>query len=136
MTSYPADGQHGKIVWARLADAGLACSGPAIAYYEDSKARDGAIVVHAAVQIAAEPGDKHGRRGQAKSADLKSHGGRSARPCGHCRGSRRPEGGQCRVLVMPWSVPDYGDWRRLEAPARGRLAPPRDPHGGVGPVVR
>jgi len=43
-----------------LATAGIGAAGPAIAYYEDRPPGDGAIVVHAAVPVAAEPGGDHG----------------------------------------------------------------------------
>ena len=43
-----------------LASAGITPAGPAIAYYEDSPPGDGAIVVHAAVPVVAEPGGDHG----------------------------------------------------------------------------
>jgi DNA-binding transcriptional MerR regulator len=42
-----------------MADAGVSAAGPAIAYYEDSPAGDGAIVVHAAMPVVAEPGGEH-----------------------------------------------------------------------------
>jgi DNA-binding transcriptional MerR regulator len=45
-----------------LADAGVCAAGPATAYYEDAPAGDGAIVVHAAVPVVAEPGGDHGFR--------------------------------------------------------------------------
>jgi DNA-binding transcriptional MerR regulator len=38
-------------LWQRMAGAGVAAAGPAIAYYEDAPAGDGAIVVHAAVPV-------------------------------------------------------------------------------------
>jgi DNA-binding transcriptional MerR regulator len=38
-------------LWQRMASAGVAAAGPAIAYYEDAPAGDGAIVVHAAVPV-------------------------------------------------------------------------------------
>ena len=41
-------------LWQRLASAGVAAAGPAIAYYEDAPAGDDAIVVHAAVPVVAE----------------------------------------------------------------------------------
>ena len=44
-------------LWQRMASAGVAAAGPAVAYYEDTPAGDGAIVVHAAV-----PGRRRGRR--------------------------------------------------------------------------
>jgi MerR family regulatory protein len=40
----------------RMASAGVTAAGPALAYYEDTPAGDGAIVVHAAVPVAAETG--------------------------------------------------------------------------------
>ena len=46
-------------LWPRVCRAGLP-SGPAIAYYADSGARAGAVTVHAAVQVTAEPGDLAG----------------------------------------------------------------------------
>jgi DNA-binding transcriptional MerR regulator len=46
-------------LWQRMASADIAPSGPALAYYEDSPAGDGTIVVHAAVQVAVAPdGDR------------------------------------------------------------------------------
>jgi DNA-binding transcriptional MerR regulator len=39
-------------LWQRLANAGICKSGPALAYYEDAPADDGAVVVHAAVPVA------------------------------------------------------------------------------------
>ncbi|MGI8697234.1 MAG: GyrI-like domain-containing protein, partial [Mycobacteriales bacterium] len=44
----------------RLREAGLAPSGPGIAYYEDCTDGDGAVVVHASVPVTAEPRDGHG----------------------------------------------------------------------------
>jgi len=38
-------------LWQRLANAGLCKSGPALAYYEDPPAGDGAVVVHAAAPV-------------------------------------------------------------------------------------
>lgn len=46
-------------LWSRMASAGLDPAGPAVAYYEESRTRAGAIVVHAARQVAAEPAGKH-----------------------------------------------------------------------------
>jgi DNA-binding transcriptional MerR regulator len=40
----------------RMASAGVTATGPALAYYEDTPAGDGAIVMHAAVPVAAEAG--------------------------------------------------------------------------------
>ena len=40
-------------LWQRMASAGVAAAGPAVAYYEDMPAGDGAIVVHAAVPVVA-----------------------------------------------------------------------------------
>jgi DNA-binding transcriptional MerR regulator len=47
-------------LWPRLAGAGLTTAGAGLAYYEDSTSRPGAVVVHAGVQVAAEPRDQHG----------------------------------------------------------------------------
>ena len=47
-------------LWCLMARAGVSPAGPAIAYYEDTPAGDGAIVVHAAVPVVAEPGADHG----------------------------------------------------------------------------
>ena len=44
----------------RMASAGLDAAGPGIAYYQESAAGGGAVVVHAAMPVAAEPGDAHG----------------------------------------------------------------------------
>ncbi len=41
---------------------GVSAAGPAIAYYEDTPAGDGAIVVHAAVPVVADSGGEHGFR--------------------------------------------------------------------------
>ena len=43
-------------LWQRLANAGICKSGPALAYYEDAPAGDGAVVVHAAAPVATGPG--------------------------------------------------------------------------------
>ena len=50
-------------LWQRLCGAGVTAAGPAVAYYEEGG--DGAVVVHAAVPVAAWPGDHgdHGDRG-------------------------------------------------------------------------
>src|ERR1700722_2139961 len=45
-----------------MAGAGISAAGPAVAYYEDSPAGDGAIVVHAAVPVVAAPRQEHGFR--------------------------------------------------------------------------
>jgi DNA-binding transcriptional MerR regulator len=47
-------------LWQRMASAGVTAAGPALAYYEDTPAGDGAIVVHAAVPVAAEASGDHG----------------------------------------------------------------------------
>jgi DNA-binding transcriptional MerR regulator len=47
-------------LWPLLAEAGVCAAGPAIAYYEDAPAGDGAVVVHAAVPVVAGPGGDHG----------------------------------------------------------------------------
>ena len=41
-------------LWQRMASAGVSAAGPAIAYYEDTPAGHGAIVVHAAVPVVTE----------------------------------------------------------------------------------
>ena len=41
-------------LWQRLDAAGIPAAGPAIAYYEDALAADGAVVVHAAVPVLAD----------------------------------------------------------------------------------
>ena len=41
-------------LWRRFHGAGITAAGPAIAYYEDARAGDGAVVVHAAVPVGAE----------------------------------------------------------------------------------
>ena len=50
---------YGRL-WQLLAEAGVCAAGPALAYYEDVPAGDGAVVVHAAVPVVAEPGGDHG----------------------------------------------------------------------------
>jgi DNA-binding transcriptional MerR regulator len=47
-------------LWQRMAGAGVAPAGPALAYYEDSPAGDGGIVVHAAVPVGDGVGAEHG----------------------------------------------------------------------------
>jgi len=47
-------------LWPRVCGAGLTAAGRGISYYEDSSERPGAVVVHAAVQLAADPGDISG----------------------------------------------------------------------------
>jgi DNA-binding transcriptional MerR regulator len=47
-------------LWQRLASAEVCAAGPALAYYEDAPAGEGAIVVHAAVPVAAAPGGDPG----------------------------------------------------------------------------
>jgi effector-binding domain-containing protein len=42
-------------LWQRMASAEICAAGPAVAYYEDVPAGEGAIVVHAAVPVAAVP---------------------------------------------------------------------------------
>jgi DNA-binding transcriptional MerR regulator len=49
-------------LFQQLASAGVSPAGPALAYYEDAPAGDGAIVVHAAVPVVAEPGAEYGFR--------------------------------------------------------------------------
>jgi DNA-binding transcriptional MerR regulator len=47
-------------LWQRMAGAGVVAAGPAVAYYQDTAAADGAIVVHAAVPVVAEGAGDHG----------------------------------------------------------------------------
>jgi DNA-binding transcriptional MerR regulator len=47
-------------LWPRLASVDLATAGSAIAYYEDSDTAVGAVVVHAAVPVTADLGDRCG----------------------------------------------------------------------------
>ena len=47
-------------LWCLIVSAGVSAAGPAIAYYEDAPAGDGAIVVHAAVPVVAELGVDYG----------------------------------------------------------------------------
>ncbi len=47
-------------LWQRMAKAGVTAAGPAVAYYEDAPAGDGAVVVHAAVPVVADVGGDHG----------------------------------------------------------------------------
>jgi DNA-binding transcriptional MerR regulator len=47
-------------LWQRIASAGVTAAGPAIAYYEDTPAGDGAIVVHAAVPVVTRGDGDHG----------------------------------------------------------------------------
>lgn len=50
-------------LWQRMASARVTASGPAMAYYEDAPASDGAIVVHAAVPVANGPDGADGADG-------------------------------------------------------------------------
>jgi DNA-binding transcriptional MerR regulator len=47
-------------LWQRIASAGVTAAGPAIAYYEDTPAGGGGIVVHAAVPVVTGAGGEHG----------------------------------------------------------------------------
>ena len=47
-------------LWCLISGANVTAAGPAVAYYEDSPAGDGAIVVHAAVPVVAAPGAQCG----------------------------------------------------------------------------
>ncbi len=47
-------------LWRRMADAGVSAAGPAVAYYADACAGDGAVVVHAAVPVPAVTSGDHG----------------------------------------------------------------------------
>ena len=47
-------------LWRRMASAGVTAAGPAVAYYEDTPAGDGAIVVHAGVPVVVEDDGNHG----------------------------------------------------------------------------
>jgi len=47
-------------LWCLIVSAGVSAAGPAIAYYEDAPAGDGAIVVHATVPVVAELGAHYG----------------------------------------------------------------------------
>jgi DNA-binding transcriptional MerR regulator len=49
-------------LFARMCSAGLEATGPGVAYYEDLPARAGSVAVHAAVQVAAGPGEHGGCR--------------------------------------------------------------------------
>jgi DNA-binding transcriptional MerR regulator len=49
-------------LWRLMAGSGVSAAGPAIAYYEDTSAGDGGIVVHAAVPVVADSGGEHGFR--------------------------------------------------------------------------
>jgi effector-binding domain-containing protein len=121
-------------LWPRLANAGLTCFGPAIAYYEDSKARAGAIVVHAAVQVEAEPADKHGLTVAdlpdiASAATIIHHGSMDdVMPTGQALArwvdaNGYQSVGYARELMVEWS-PDCEQWvTELQQPVRqGRTA--------------
>jgi DNA-binding transcriptional MerR regulator len=47
-------------LWQKMASAEVSAAGPALAYYEDAPAGDGAIVIHAAVPVAAQASQDHG----------------------------------------------------------------------------
>jgi DNA-binding transcriptional MerR regulator len=69
-------------LFQQLASAGVRAAGPAVAYYEDTPADDGAIVVHATVPVVAEPGGDRGddvlSTGQALARWIDASGYRSA----------------------------------------------------------
>ncbi len=122
-------------LWPRLADAGLTCSGPAVAYYEDSKLRAGAIVVHAAVETTGEPGDKHGLTVAelpeiASAATIIHHGSMDdVMPSGQALArwvdaNGYQSVGYARELMVEWS-PDRERWvTELQQPVRpGRTGP-------------
>ena len=46
-------------LWCQLASAGIAAAGPALAYYEDVHAGEGAVLVHAAVPVAVAASEEH-----------------------------------------------------------------------------
>jgi DNA-binding transcriptional MerR regulator len=47
-------------LWPLLCGAGIATAGPGVAYYEDTTAGDGSVIVHAAVPVFAADEDEHG----------------------------------------------------------------------------
>jgi DNA-binding transcriptional MerR regulator len=56
----PVIGPLYRDLWQQITGAGICSAGPAIAYYEDAPTGGGAIVVHAAVQLANGAGHDHG----------------------------------------------------------------------------
>lgn len=107
-------------LFQRMASTGVRVAGPGLAYYEDAPAGDGAIVVHAAAPIVAEPGADYGfsvvdlaeveqvaamihhgsmddvlSTGQALARWIDASGYRSA--------------GYAREVTLEWS-PDPGQW--------------------------
>jgi DNA-binding transcriptional MerR regulator len=56
----PVIGPLYERLYAQLGGAGLTPAGPGIAYYEHGAGGDGAVVVHAAVPVNADPGGPHG----------------------------------------------------------------------------
>jgi DNA-binding transcriptional MerR regulator len=110
-------------LWPRLAGAGLTCSGPAIAYYEDSTLRAGAVVVHAAVEVAGEPGEPGDKRGLtlaelpeiATAATIIHHGSMDdVMPSGQALArwvdaNGYQSVGYARELMVEWS-PDREQW--------------------------
>ena len=124
-------------LWLRLADAGLARSGPAIAYYEDSKARAGVVVVHAAVQVAADTATagSHGVTVAdlpeiASAATIIHHGSMDdVMPSGQALArwvdaNGYQSVGYARELMVEWS-PDREQWvTELQQPVRQGRADP------------
>jgi DNA-binding transcriptional MerR regulator len=115
-------------LFARICDVGLVI-GPGIAYYEDSPTRDGAVVVHAAVQVATQPGGQAGFTvvdlpGVDRAATIVHHGAMDdVLPTGQALArwidaSGHRSTGYARELMVEWS-PDPEQWvTELQQPIR------------------
>lgn len=125
-------------LFARVCGAGVDVTGPAIAYYADSRAQPGAVVVHAAVQVAAEPGDKDGYSvldlpAIERAATIIHHGTMdNVLPTGQALArwidaSGHRSVGCARELTIEWS-PDPEQWvTELQQPIRPAGDEPRGP---------
>jgi DNA-binding transcriptional MerR regulator len=107
-------------LWQRMATAGVSAAGPAIAYYEDSAAGDGAITVHAAVPVAAGAGADHGYSvvnlpAVDSAAAIIHHGSMDdVLPTGQALArwidaNRYRSAGYAREVTLEWS-PDRDQW--------------------------
>jgi DNA-binding transcriptional MerR regulator len=115
-------------LFARICGAGLA-TGPGIAYYEDSPTGDGAVVVHAAVEVAGQPGENSGFSvldlpEVGRAATIIHHGAMGdVLPTGQALArwidaSGHRSVGYVRELMVEWS-PDPEQWvTELQQPIR------------------
>ena len=88
-------------LWQPIASAGVTAAGPAIAYYEDTPAGDGGIVVHAAVPVVTGAG-RGARLRRCGSGGGRQRGGHhSPRLNGRCAADRAGSGTVDRRQWVP-----------------------------------